>query len=554
MRIGKKINLIFQILGGISLVAASAGIVLGISAATFSIDYIDLNTMEVNQKYNKLSYRDATPAESKWNCNQTNQPTDNKNWIETLPNLPFVSRQDRYKYSCEVLDGSTHQVLDKSFNQSIYNGLVNFIEDKIVPANQLANPNFINVENSGQAYRPTSDDTNGFSSIYNTAAKAGYKVLNTPGFMHVNPILSLVDGHFDNGRTKFKDPIFNNTGFILIDGNIPEVENVASVMFRTDEAAFFAGIATCCYLAQNYQEYAKDGPLAAATYGGINIPTVTIAMGGFQRGIQFWNSIIAPSYGKELSLLNPNTTWEDFQVKFIDLGSQESFFTGSFVAGEALGISQQLLNRGADAIFPVAGPQTIDTITAISNQKSSSIVIGVDTIVESSDIQKKSVYTDTQKNNDIVKFSATKNMANITEIILNLATQQQNSNTTNEPDELASDLVYSFGYLTSANSFNGGVSISKAGWSYVFDAFIHTNDHISSGVSFKTAWDATNSGISFDEAKDAEYVEKLDEAEYLNMYDILSRAVGNELTFKESDGSSEIKIFDWIKNNMFFIY
>jgi basic membrane lipoprotein Med (substrate-binding protein (PBP1-ABC) superfamily) len=45
------------------------------------------------------------------------------------------------------------------------------------------------------------------------------------------------------------------------------------------------GIATCQYLNDNFDEY-KDGGLRVGTFGGVDIPSVTIYMGGFEYGVK----------------------------------------------------------------------------------------------------------------------------------------------------------------------------------------------------------------------------------------------------------------------------
>jgi basic membrane lipoprotein Med (substrate-binding protein (PBP1-ABC) superfamily) len=66
---------------------------------------------------------------------------------------------------------------------------------------------------------------------------------------------------------------------------------------------------------------------------------------------------------------------------------------------------------GADAIMAVAGPQTIDTVQEIKSQHSKTIVIGVDTAQENSDVNATSVFIDRTGNNKIIKFSAVKNIS-----------------------------------------------------------------------------------------------------------------------------------------------
>jgi basic membrane lipoprotein Med (substrate-binding protein (PBP1-ABC) superfamily) len=87
-----------------------------------------------------------------------------------------------------------------------------------------------------------------------------------------------------NFKTKSQEK-YDKAGYILLDANTPEDKNIASVIFRSDEAAFMSGIATCQYLNDNFDEY-KDGGLRVGTFGGIAIPSVTIYMGGFEYGVK----------------------------------------------------------------------------------------------------------------------------------------------------------------------------------------------------------------------------------------------------------------------------
>jgi basic membrane protein A len=108
------------------------------------------------------------------------------------------------------------------------------------------------------------------------------------------------------------------------------IENLKGIEFATNQAAFQAG-----YLAAGYSKTGK-----VATYGGLNIPPVTIFMDGFARGVAHYNSV----KGKKVSILGWNTAKKD----------------GTFVGGfsdqaKALQISKNFEQQGADVIFPVAG-------------------------------------------------------------------------------------------------------------------------------------------------------------------------------------------------------
>jgi basic membrane lipoprotein Med (substrate-binding protein (PBP1-ABC) superfamily) len=90
------------------------------------------------------------------------------------------------------------------------------------------------------------------------------------------------------GLSVFKEHSNNygKAGYILLDANTPNDLNIASIVFRADEAAFMAGIATCQYLNDNFDEYKTNGGLKVGTFGGIAIPSVTIYMGGFEYGVE----------------------------------------------------------------------------------------------------------------------------------------------------------------------------------------------------------------------------------------------------------------------------
>ncbi|GHU33038.1 hypothetical protein FACS1894166_07610 [Bacilli bacterium] len=155
--------------------------------------------------------------------------------------------------------------------------------------------------------------------------------------------------------------------------------------------------------------------------------------------------------------------------------------------GDGRSCTQTLLSYGADAIMAVAGPQTMDTLAEIANQKSNCIVIGVDTPQEltTNNTNKTSVYTDTSGSdtaNRIIKFSATKNISTITEQILSLAyggAQLYQKNAAGEleqykypndgPSTAGEALVGTYGYLTVGNYQNNGIRSSQGADGYLID-------------------------------------------------------------------------------------
>ncbi|MCQ3907514.1 MAG: hypothetical protein MJ219_01895 [Mycoplasmoidaceae bacterium] len=83
-----------------------------------------------------------------------------------------------------------------------------------------------------------------------------------------------------------------------------------------------------------------------------------------------------------------NQLHDEYQIRLIKLGNIATHFTGSFAAGDAIGMTKQFLNRGAQALLVVGGPQSVDAAQEIKNQNSNCILIGVDTSMEDSDYQR----------------------------------------------------------------------------------------------------------------------------------------------------------------------
>lgn len=132
------------------------------------------------------------------------------------------------------------------------------------------------------------------------------------------------------------------------------LDNVSELTFATDEAAFMAG-----YLAAGMTESGIIG-----TYGGINIPTVTIFMKGLEAGIEYYNE----QKGTDVRLSGWSTAADD------------GLFTGDFedqTKGRAT--TEQLLDEGADIILPVAGPVGAGSVEAIRARGNAAKLIWVDT-------------------------------------------------------------------------------------------------------------------------------------------------------------------------------
>jgi basic membrane protein A len=260
--------------------------------------------------------------------------------------------------ACQVTD--TGGVDDKSFNQTAYKGLEDAAEE-------------IGFEPKVLESQAESD----FEAHINTFMGDGCDLIVTVGF--------LLGGATATAATDNPDQEFAIVDYDFSEAagdSADEFDNVAELTFSTDQSAFLAG-----YVAAATTESGKVG-----TYGGINIPTVTIFMKGFEAGITQWNE----DNDDDVELLGWSTADDD------------GLFTGDF-EDDAKGRSttEQLLDQGADVIMPVAGPVGQGTIDAVEAAGSEAKVIWVDTdgcvsVEESCDL----FLTSVMKNMDVAVHDA----------------------------------------------------------------------------------------------------------------------------------------------------
>jgi basic membrane lipoprotein Med (substrate-binding protein (PBP1-ABC) superfamily) len=130
-------------------------------------------------------------------------------------------------------------------------------------------------------------------------------------------------------------------------------EAAVRLTFQTDQAAFLAG-----YLAAGMT---KSGTIG--TFGGINIPLVTIFMNGFAAGILDYNK----ENGTSVKLLGWDPTKQD--------GTSTGDFTNQ---DNGKRIAEQFISQGADIILPVAGPVGLGAAAA-AQDAGDVMMIGVDT-------------------------------------------------------------------------------------------------------------------------------------------------------------------------------
>jgi basic membrane protein A len=213
---------------------------------------------------------------------------------------------------------------DKSFNQQIYEGLLQ-----------------------------TKDDT-GVDFSYVTSKSAADYAPFMQDYVNQDCDLIVLAG-FNMGPDLIKSAKANpDQLYAIVDYNIfdfsknPPVDltfkNVAELTFQTDQAAFLAG-----YLAAGMTKTGK-----VATYGGVFFPTVTIFMNGYAAGIRKYNQ----DHGTDVQLLG----WNPDTQKGLQVSSDPS--VGFYSPADGRRVGEDLISEGADIILPVAGGTGIGTMAA----------------------------------------------------------------------------------------------------------------------------------------------------------------------------------------------
>jgi len=118
--------------------------------------------------------------------------------------------------------------------------------------------------------------------------------------------------------------------------------NIDQLVFNTVQDGFLGG-----YLAAGTTKTGK-----VATFGGIELPTVTIYMDGYWDGVQYYNS----KHGTHVQVLGWNEQ------------TQKGSFTGDFTnQTKGQNLTQTFISEGADVIFPVAGNVGLGAAKAVQS-------------------------------------------------------------------------------------------------------------------------------------------------------------------------------------------
>jgi basic membrane protein A len=266
--------------------------------------------------------------------------------------------------ACLVTD--TQGIDDRSFNATAWQG--------VLDANKT-----LSMENP--AYLESPDDT--FYQVnIDTFVEGGCDLIVTVGW--------LIGNDTATAGTKYPDQKFAIVDFDFLDFVVdPPADityaNVKELTFRTDESAFLAG-----YVAAAVTETGVVG-----TFGGVQIPTVTIFMDGFVYGVEYYNQ----RHGT------------DVQVKGWDPYSRIGQFTNTFdVVQKGFERAEALADEGADIIMPVAGGVGLGA-AAFARERGDILIIGVDSDwTESASEYADIILTSVLKKIDIAVFDTIKSV------------------------------------------------------------------------------------------------------------------------------------------------
>jgi basic membrane protein A len=258
--------------------------------------------------------------------------------------------------ACQITD--TGGVDDKSFNQTAWKGVQDAQKELGVEGKLLESK----VETD---YEP-----------------------NINSFIGQNCDIIITVGFLLGDATKKAAEANPNQKFSIVDyAYDPPLPNVLGQVYATDEAAFLAG-----YLAAGVS---KSG--VVGTFGGINIPPVTIFMDGFVHGVNYYNK----QKGASVRVLG----W--------DVEKREGLFTNNFSSlDDGRAFAKNLFDEGADIVLPVAGPVGLGSAALASELGTDKLkIIGVDVDMTLTNPGRKDVYlTSVMKNMDSTTLAVIKSV------------------------------------------------------------------------------------------------------------------------------------------------
>lgn len=227
---------------------------------------------------------------------------------------------------------------DKSFNQLGKEGLD-------AAAAELGSKKPIEVQSQAET---------DFASNLQNLVDQGCNTIITVGFLLAPAALESAKANPDVEYVSIDDTVDQD-----FDGKT-DAPNIKPIIFDTAQAAYLAG-----YLAAGTSKTGVVG-----TFGGMNIPTVTIFMDGFAQGVEKYNT----DNGTSVRVVGWDRTAKD--------GS----FTGGFEANDtARQTAQAIIDQNVDVLLPVGGPIYQSAAVAIQDAGREIALVGVDADVYETD-------------------------------------------------------------------------------------------------------------------------------------------------------------------------
>jgi basic membrane protein A len=149
--------------------------------------------------------------------------------------------------------------------------------------------------------------------------------------------------------------------FAIVDyGYEKPADNLKALAFSTAEPSYLAG----------YQAAGMSKSGIVGTFGGLPIPTVTIFMTGFVQGVEKYNE----DNGADVKVVgwNPKTETGSFTEDFEDQAKGQQ-------------VAEQMIQQGADVIFPVAGPAGLGGLQAAQDNDAFGIWVDTDGCVSAAE-------------------------------------------------------------------------------------------------------------------------------------------------------------------------
>lgn len=280
-----------------------------------------------------------------------------------------------------ITDGG--DLFDKAFNQQVIEGsrdFANMFNQNRQLISQI--PGFEYWKNHSVRVKWIISKDGELSTLqnnYNIAGYAGAKTIIAAGFHHIPALTPKVQS------------IYRQLGvrFILIDSVLSNPINLAGLTYASEKSSFLAALAAAIWLLANYEVYDRNG-LKMSTFGGLASDVIVENMSGYYWGVYYFNQY-KDSNSDILTMINAIRRKQDkddlsaaeLANKNITFEKLPNSFSGGFESGtpNAKAITSQLINDVKnDIVFPVAGAQTTDLISAIVNSPTNKTakIIGVD--------------------------------------------------------------------------------------------------------------------------------------------------------------------------------